>query len=49
MILTNDELKKIYFGALYFEEVEGGYLKSFQYTKPQMGYLIGATHLRQKL
>ena len=42
MILTNDELKKIYFGALYFEEVEGGYLKSFQYTKPQMDYFEGA-------
>ena len=38
MRLTNDELKKIYCGALYFEETEEGYLKANQYTKPQMDY-----------
>ena len=38
MRLTNEELKKIYCGALYFEETEEGYLKANQYTKPQMDY-----------
>ena len=38
MKLTNEELKKIYCGALYFEETEDGYLKANQYTKPQMEY-----------
>lgn len=38
MKLTNEELKKIYCGALYFEETEDGYLKANQYTKPQMDY-----------
>ena len=37
-MLTNEELKKIYCGALYFEETEDGYLKANQYTKPQMEY-----------
>lgn len=36
MKLTNEELKKIYCGALYFEETEDGYLKANQYTKAQM-------------
>ena len=35
MKLTNEELKKIYCGALYFED---GYLKANQYTKAQMDY-----------
>ncbi|WP_281085616.1 SGNH/GDSL hydrolase family protein [Eubacterium ruminantium] len=38
MKLTNEELKKIYRGALYFEETVDGYLKANQYTKPQMDY-----------
>lgn len=38
MILTNEQLQKIYYGALYFEETQDGYLKSFQYIKPQMAH-----------
>lgn len=36
--LTNEQLQRIYFGALYFQETEDGYLESFQYTKEQMAY-----------
>ena len=42
MVLTNEELKKIYFGAYEFEETEGGYLQAFQYTKKQIEYFKGA-------
>ncbi len=42
MILTNDELKSIYFGAYEFEETEDGYLQSFQYSKKQIEYFKGA-------
>ncbi len=38
MKLTNEQLKTIYFGALFFEETKDGYLQSFQYTKEQMNY-----------
>ena len=38
MKLTNENLKKIYYGALDFCETEDGYLQAFQYTKPQMDY-----------
>ncbi len=38
MRLTNNELKKIYFGALRFEETEDGFLQGFQYTKNQQDY-----------
>ncbi len=38
MILTNDELKEIYFGAYSFEETADGYLQAFQHTKEQMEY-----------
>ncbi len=38
MLLTNNELKKIYFGAYFFEETEDGYLQAFQYGKAQMDY-----------
>lgn len=38
MILTNEQLKNIYFGAYSFEEKEDGYLQAFQYTKAQMDY-----------
>ena len=43
MTLTNEELKKIYFGAYEFEEVEDGYLQSFQYSKKQIEYFKGAS------
>ena len=42
MILTNEELKKIYFGAYEFEETPDGFLKANQYTKAQMDYFKGA-------
>ena len=42
MILTNDELKKIYFGAYEFEEKEDGYIQAFQYSKKQIEYFKGA-------
>ena len=38
MQLGNEDLKKIYFGAYYFEETKDGYLQAFQYSKPQMDY-----------
>lgn len=38
MRLTNEELKKIYFGAYSFQEREDGYLQSFQYSQSQMDY-----------
>lgn len=38
MILTNEQLKQIYYGALNFDETEDGYLQAFQYTKKQMDY-----------
>ncbi len=42
MILTNEELKSIYFGAYEFEETEDGYLQAFQYSKKQIEYFKGA-------
>ena len=42
MVLTNEELKKIYFGAYEFAETEDGYLQAFQYTKDQIEYFKGA-------
>ena len=42
MILSNEELKNIYFGAYEFEETSDGYLQSFQYTKEQVEYFKGA-------
>lgn len=42
MILTNEELKNIYFGAYEFEETSDGYLQSFQYSKEQVEYFKGA-------
>lgn len=38
MVLKNEELKKIYFGAYSFEETLDGYLQAYQYTKEQMEY-----------
>ena len=45
MILTNDELKKIYFGAYEFEETDDGFLKANQYSKAQMDYFRGALEM----
>ncbi len=42
MVFTNEELKKIYFGAYEFEETEDGYLQAFQYSKKQVEYFKGA-------
>lgn len=38
MLLSNEQLKSIYFGALRFEETADGYLQAFQYTQSQMEY-----------
>ncbi|HPX27344.1 MAG TPA: SGNH/GDSL hydrolase family protein [Treponemataceae bacterium] len=38
MIINNEQLKKIYFGAYLFEETDDGYLQSFQYNKAQTAY-----------
>lgn len=38
MKLSNDELKKIYFGAYNFKETDDNYLQAFQYTQEQMDY-----------
>lgn len=42
MVITNNDLKMIYFGAYEFVETEGGYLKANQYTEAQMEYFKGA-------
>lgn len=42
MIFTNEELKRVYYGAYCFEEKEDGYLKACQYNKAQMEYFKGA-------
>jgi len=42
MLLSNEQLKAIYFGALRFEETEDGWLQAFQYTQSQMDYLKSA-------
>lgn len=38
MVLTNEQLKKIYFGAYSFSETDDGYLMAHQYTKAQEEY-----------
>ncbi len=38
MKLSNNELKKIWFGAYRFSETEDGWLQAFQYTAEQMAY-----------
>ena len=38
MKLSNEQLKSIYRGALWFQETEEGYLQAFQYTKEQNKY-----------
>lgn len=36
--LTNEQLKAIYHGVLWYQETEDGYLQAFQYTKEQNEY-----------
>ncbi|MCR5418536.1 MAG: hypothetical protein K6E84_06435 [Lachnospiraceae bacterium] len=36
--MTNEQLKSIYFGALWFDETKDGYLQAFQFSQPQMDY-----------
>jgi len=43
MIITNEELKKYYYGAYSFKDVEDGYLQAFQYTDEQMEYFKAAS------
>jgi len=43
--MTNEELKRIYFGAYEFEETEDGFLQAFQYTKPQVEFFKGAMEM----
>lgn len=43
MNLTNNQLKEIYHGALWFQETDDGYLQAFQYTKEQMEYFKEAS------
>lgn len=43
MKLSNEELKKIYFGAYNFTETEDGYLQAFQYTTEQIAYFKQAS------
>ena len=38
MKLSNEQVKNIYHGALWFEETEDGYLQAFQYTKEKIAY-----------
>lgn len=38
MNISNNDLKKYYFGALFFEETEDGYLQAFQFNKDQIAY-----------
>ena len=40
--MTNQELQSIYFGALTFQEVKGGWLQAFQYSQAQMDYFKSA-------
>ncbi len=43
MRLSNEQLKKIYFGAYSFRETEDGYVQAFQYTEKQMEYFRDAS------
>ena len=38
MKLTNEQLKALYHGVLWYEETEDGYLRAYQYTKEQTEY-----------
>ncbi len=43
MMLTNEQLRGIYFGALHFAEKEDGWLQAFQYPKARMDYFRGVS------
>ena len=43
MFLSNEELKKVYFGAYSFQETKDGYLQAFQYSSEQMAYFRNAS------
>lgn len=38
LYMTNEEIKKYYFGAYMFRETDDGYLQAFQYNEEQMKY-----------
>ncbi len=38
MKVTNEQLKELYHGVLWFQETEEGYLQAFQYTEKQIQY-----------
>jgi lysophospholipase L1-like esterase len=38
MVLTNEELKDLYFGAYEFKETDDGYIQAFQYSQKQIDY-----------
>ena len=42
-MMTNQELRTVYFGAYSFRETEDGYLQAFQYSQPQMDYFRAAS------
>lgn len=42
MILTNEQLRSVYFGAYRFEETPDGWLAAHQYTAEQVDYFKGA-------
>lgn len=48
MVITNEELKEIYFGAYEFGDTEDGYLQAFQYSKEQIGYFKGTIDMCTK-
>lgn len=43
MRLSNEQLRKIYYGAYRFGETEDGYVQAFQYTEKQVQYFRGAS------
>ena len=43
MKLTNEQLKALYHGVLWYQETEEGYLQAFQYTKQQTEYFEKAS------
>lgn len=45
MIVTNEQLKTIYFGAYKFKETDDGYLQAFQYSEKQIKYFEGALEM----
>lgn len=43
MRLSNEQLKRIYYGAYSFRDTEDGYVQAFQYTQEQMQYFKEAS------